>query len=192
MLSSAIRSARLLAESSGVRDHLARLLDHANAPIIVLGPQRDVRAVNRAFLGLTGLDPDLVMGRDFLDLIPEDERAPLLAALEDALRGEPSAHIEVRVPRADGGLARLSVRDWDFVVKLDADLSFGPEYFETLLRRFDANPRLGMASGKTFLPTPDGGRKLEWCHDEHVRGPAKMYARACFEARVLRRFRTNG
>jgi glycosyltransferase involved in cell wall biosynthesis len=82
----------------------------------------------------------------------------------------------------DEGLARLDVRDWDFVVKLDADLSFGPEYFETLLRRFDANPRLGMASGKTFLPTPGGGRKLEWCHDEHVRGPSKMYSRACFEA----------
>lgn len=79
------------------------------------------------------------------------------------------------------GLERAKGAEWDFIVKLDADLSFPPDYFERLLRRFDADPRLGMASGKTFLLR--GGRKtLEWCHDDHVRGPAKMYSRACFEA----------
>lgn len=79
------------------------------------------------------------------------------------------------------GLARVQDQPWDYVVKLDADLSFGPRYFENLLARFAANPRLGMASGKTFLL--DGAHKrIEWCHDEHVRGPAKMYSRACFEA----------
>ena len=82
----------------------------------------------------------------------------------------------------DEGLAESTVTDWDFVVKLDADLSFQPDYFENLLRRFDADPKLGIASGKTFLPQPDGSLKIEWCHDEHVRGPAKMYARHCWEA----------
>lgn len=81
----------------------------------------------------------------------------------------------------DEGLARLADVEWDFVVKLDADLSFAPDYFERLLRRFDENPRLGMASGKTFL-MEDGQKKIEWCHDEHVRGPAKMYRAECFEA----------
>ena len=81
----------------------------------------------------------------------------------------------------DEGFARVRELPWDFVVKLDADLSFGADYFENLLRRFDANPRLGMASGKTFLLR--GDRKvIEYCHDEHVRGPAKMYSRACWEA----------
>ncbi|MDJ0868375.1 MAG: glycosyltransferase family A protein [Myxococcota bacterium] len=81
----------------------------------------------------------------------------------------------------DAGLAQLAGLDWDYVVKLDADLSFGPDYFENLLRRFEADPQLGMASGKTFL-IEDGRKRIEWCHDEHVRGPAKMYSRACFEA----------
>jgi glycosyltransferase involved in cell wall biosynthesis len=78
------------------------------------------------------------------------------------------------------GLAQAG-DDWDFVVKLDADLAFAPDYFERMLRHFEQNPKLGMASGKTFL-LRDGVKTLEWCHDEHVRGPAKMYARACFEA----------
>lgn len=81
----------------------------------------------------------------------------------------------------DEGFARVRDLAWDFVVKLDADLSFQPGYFEGLLRRFEADPKLGMASGKTFL-VENGVKSLEWCPDEHVRGPAKMYRRACFEA----------
>jgi len=79
------------------------------------------------------------------------------------------------------GFARVKDLPWEFVVKLDADLSFEPDYFERLLARFDADPKLGMASGKTFL-LEHGVKSIEWCHDDHVRGPAKMYRRECFEA----------
>ena len=81
----------------------------------------------------------------------------------------------------DQGLERVRELPWEFVVKLDADLSFQPGYFEGLLRRFAEEPALGMASGKTFL-VEDGVKTIEWCPDEHVRGPAKMYRRRCFEA----------
>ncbi|MCG8591469.1 MAG: glycosyltransferase family 2 protein [Proteobacteria bacterium] len=80
----------------------------------------------------------------------------------------------------DCGFERVRDLGWDFVVKLDADLAFEPDYFERLLQRFDDNPKLGMASGKTFL-VEGGQKRIEYCHDEHVRGPAKMYARDCFE-----------
>ena len=49
------------------------------------------------------------------------------------------------------GFARVAGLPWDFVVKFDADLSFDARYFEDLLERFEADPKLGMASGKTFL-----------------------------------------
>lgn len=78
------------------------------------------------------------------------------------------------------GFERARDLPWDFVVKLDADLSFDARYFENLLLRFEADPELGMASGKTFL-LQAGRKSIEWCHDDHVRGPAKMYRRACFE-----------
>ena len=38
----------------------------------------------------------------------------------------------------------------DFVVNVDADISFEPDYFERLLDRFDADPSLGIASGSAF------------------------------------------
>jgi poly-beta-1,6-N-acetyl-D-glucosamine synthase len=44
------------------------------------------------------------------------------------------------------GLAAIG-EDVDVVVKLDADLSFAPDYFRLLLERFAADPRLGIASG---------------------------------------------
>ena len=79
------------------------------------------------------------------------------------------------------GFERLRDVPWDYVVKLDADLEFAPSYFENLLTRFAQNPRLGIASGKTFLVS-DGKKRVEYCHDEHTRGAAKMYKRAVFEA----------
>ena len=78
------------------------------------------------------------------------------------------------------GFERVRESAWDYVVKLDADLELPSDYFERLVAEFDRDPQLGMASGKTFLLEGDR-RRLEYCHDEHVRGPAKMYRRACFE-----------
>jgi poly-beta-1,6-N-acetyl-D-glucosamine synthase len=44
------------------------------------------------------------------------------------------------------GLAAIG-EDVDLIVKLDADLSFAPDYFRLLIERFAADPRLGIASG---------------------------------------------
>jgi biofilm PGA synthesis N-glycosyltransferase PgaC len=38
----------------------------------------------------------------------------------------------------------------DILVNVDADISFGPRYFEQLLERFDAHAELGIASGSAF------------------------------------------
>lgn len=67
-----------------------------------------------------------------------------------------------------------------YVVKMDADVLLPPDYFAVLLERFAADPQLGVASGKTFVPR-QGGWVLERCADNHVPGPCKMYRRACLE-----------
>ena len=36
---------------------------------------------------------------------------------------------------------------WDYLIKLDGDLSFAPDYFEKCFEHFDENPRLGIAGG---------------------------------------------
>jgi len=108
-LGSALRNARLLRESRYLRDYLGQVLEHANAPIIVIGRKRDIRVVNRAFLSLTGSARADLLGRDFVKMIREEDRPGLLAVLIDALRGESTANHEVRVMGAQGGFARLAL-----------------------------------------------------------------------------------
>jgi glycosyltransferase involved in cell wall biosynthesis len=67
----------------------------------------------------------------------------------------------------------------DFIGKLDGDMSFGPRYLETLLGLFDADPRLGAASGKVFRPEGAGAVE-EFMIDEMVAGQFKFYRQTCF------------
>lgn len=108
-LGAALRNARLLRESRGLRDQLEKLLDHANAPIAVIGTERELRVVNRAFLQLTESQRERLLGRDFLTLLPETERARILPVLVRAFRGEPTSNFELRLERESGGHARLLI-----------------------------------------------------------------------------------
>lgn len=82
----------------------------------------------------------------------------------------------------NAGLAAIQTEEWDFVVKLDVDLSFEANYFAELLARFWADPKLGIASGITYLPAQRQQWKIESVLDDHPVGPSKMYRRSCFES----------
>jgi glycosyltransferase involved in cell wall biosynthesis len=71
--------------------------------------------------------------------------------------------------------------DWDFVVKLDGDLSFDGDYFERCLAEFESNPRLGIGGG-TVCRVEDGRVRIDSRGDPpfHVRGATKIYRRACW------------
>jgi glycosyltransferase involved in cell wall biosynthesis len=71
--------------------------------------------------------------------------------------------------------------DYDFIVKLDCDLSFDPDYFEKLLGRFSANPKLGIASG-VYWESANG---VDWNEIAmpayHACGASKVIRRDCWE-----------
>lgn len=71
--------------------------------------------------------------------------------------------------------------DYDLIGKFDADIILPPNYFETMVNRFQANWKLGMCSG--LLHIKKGGN---WVYENiadktHVRGPIKLYHKACFK-----------
>jgi poly-beta-1,6-N-acetyl-D-glucosamine synthase len=70
--------------------------------------------------------------------------------------------------------------DYDFIVELDSDLSFGPTYFEDLLKEFEQDPRLGIAGGGFYIPVGTQWQ-LEKVPLDHVRGASKVYRKACFD-----------
>jgi glycosyltransferase involved in cell wall biosynthesis len=75
----------------------------------------------------------------------------------------------------------LSCHDWGFLAKLDGDLSFEPDYFEKCFEQFQQNPRLGIGGG-TLYHMVNGKKQLEPNPAFHVRGGAKIFRRACWEA----------
>jgi biofilm PGA synthesis N-glycosyltransferase PgaC len=81
------------------------------------------------------------------------------------------------------GYQMIKPRDWAFIVKLDGDLSFEPDYFERCLARFEKDTRLGIGGG-TICQMVGGSLTVEAPNDPpfHVRGATKIYKRECWNA----------
>lgn len=75
----------------------------------------------------------------------------------------------------------INPTDYDYICKLDVDLDIPPTYFERMVERMEANPRLGTCSGKPYFPGGNGELISERCGDENSVGMIKFYRRECFE-----------
>lgn len=69
--------------------------------------------------------------------------------------------------------------DFDFVVKLDCDLRFAPDYFERLLKEFEKDPMLGIASGIYLEDHGKGWLPVEM-PPYHTAGACKFMRKECF------------
>lgn len=69
----------------------------------------------------------------------------------------------------------------DVVIKLDADVSAKPDYFERLVGRFASDPTLGIASG-TCYELVGGDWKPDHVTRSHVRGATRAYRWPCLQA----------
>lgn len=80
------------------------------------------------------------------------------------------------------GYDNLNLTRYQFLVKLDGDLSFDSTYFEKCLKKFQLDPKLGMGGG-TVLVYRDGQKIVDSPSDPpfHVRGATKIYRRECWE-----------
>jgi Glycosyltransferases involved in cell wall biogenesis len=77
---------------------------------------------------------------------------------------------------------RLVEKDqWDFMVKLDGDLSFDTQFFSKALDRFREDSGLGIGGG-TICRREGDQLVAEWRGDPpfHVRGATKIYRRECW------------
>jgi glycosyltransferase involved in cell wall biosynthesis len=79
------------------------------------------------------------------------------------------------------GFKLLRSPDWDFIVKLDGDLTFGRDYFRSCFDQFEKDPKLGVGGG-TISSETDGQEQIEKVPQFHVRGATKIYRRECWKA----------
>jgi glycosyltransferase involved in cell wall biosynthesis len=99
-------------------------------------------------------------------------------------------HFAAKAIAFNAGYSRLSSLNsdpstaWDFIGNLDADITFGSDYFEFLLQKFKANPRLGVA-GTPFVEDHDRIHQHSYAHQfanfTHVSGACQVFRRECFE-----------
>jgi len=78
------------------------------------------------------------------------------------------------------GVGSISASKYRFIGLLDADVSFGPDYFVELIRHFRQDSRLGLAGGVVIdigRPRDRFPRNLE-----DVPGAVQFFSRSCFES----------
>lgn len=79
------------------------------------------------------------------------------------------------------GYEAIDESGWEFIVKLDGDLSFEPSYFKVCFEEFHKDLQLGVGGGVIYHEI-NGNLELEKNPLFHVRGATKIYKRACWEA----------
>jgi biofilm PGA synthesis N-glycosyltransferase PgaC len=77
------------------------------------------------------------------------------------------------------GLRHIKAADFEFLVKLDCDVSFGEDFFQTIFQVCEQNPRLGITSGVSFV-LRNGVLTEEKAAPEHTLGATKIYRKECF------------
>lgn len=78
------------------------------------------------------------------------------------------------------GYETIDPHEFEYVTKLDLDLDLPPRYFEGLMERMEADPRIGTASGKPYFTDPGGELVPETVGDENSVGMVKFYRTTCF------------
>jgi biofilm PGA synthesis N-glycosyltransferase PgaC len=77
--------------------------------------------------------------------------------------------------------ARIIITEYAFVGILDADVSFEPSYYQAIIQRFEADPRLGIAGGILFDRVGTSYFRQSPSTEWSVSGPIQMFRRLCFE-----------
>jgi len=85
-----------------------------------------------------------------------------------------------KVRAFNAGYEQLRSTGFDIVGNVDADVSFGPDYFAFLAGRFEALPELGVA-GTHYIEGDFHSYADSYIDEHHVNGQCQLFRRACFE-----------
>jgi len=78
------------------------------------------------------------------------------------------------------GYQRLKHLEYEYIGNLDADISFGNDYYEKIICKFRENERLGIAGGVRY-DWYNGKFRKQKCARNSVGGPYQLFRRNCYE-----------
>jgi len=95
--------------------------------------------------------------------------------------GDEQRNFGSKVAAFNAGYRTFAGQEYGFIGNLDADVSFAPDYFENLLKRFAQTPKLGIGGG-IILELVGGKFLAQNISANSVAGAVQLFRRACFEA----------
>jgi biofilm PGA synthesis N-glycosyltransferase PgaC len=106
------------------------------------------------------------------------EKFPWIELLRMPERSE--RHFAGKVYSFNAGFERVKDIRFDFIGNLDADISLDAGYFDFLIGKMVADPRLGV----TGTPFTEDGKTYDYrfASTDHVSGACQLFRRPCFEA----------
>lgn len=95
-------------------------------------------------------------------------------------RGDVASYYSRRTHVFLAGYEKVRHLEFDFLAALDADLELGPDYYENILKEFDSNAKLGVASG-VYLDLIDGRPRKVLRSDISTSGGLQVFRRECYD-----------
>ncbi len=77
------------------------------------------------------------------------------------------------------GFEKVKNLEFDFIGNLDADITFEPDYFESILKEFELNPKLGIAGGDRFDLVNGEFKKVDRSINS-VSGAVQLFRKKCY------------
>lgn len=105
-------------------------------------------------------------GRDWLELVRLPERQ--------------ERNFAAKVQAFNAGYDRVKDLSFEVIGCLDADISFGEDFFAYLLEKFEAMPKLGVA-GTHYIEGSFHSYTDSYINVHHVNGQCQLFRRTCFE-----------
>jgi glycosyltransferase involved in cell wall biosynthesis len=104
----------------------------------------------------------------------------LIQLLRAGEKGQRNFGSKVRAFQA--GYDELAATSYEFVGNLDADVTFDPDYYERILQKFWANPKLGVGGGIISELVGNIFVNQNTSTNYSVAGAVQLFRRDCYEA----------
>lgn len=78
------------------------------------------------------------------------------------------------------GFKQLPTNEYDLIAKIDSDIGFPPHYFETIIKAFEQDPKLGLYGGICTILKEGNWKNEVVAKIDHVRGALKTYRYEAF------------
>lgn len=114
---------------------------------------------------------------DIIRSYSKDLKFIRLLRLEDAAK----RNFRSQVYAINAGVGELRNEVYQYIGNTDADISFGPEYFHELIKKFQKSPKLGLAGGTIYEENKGVFAPRKFNSVKSVPHAVQFFRRECFE-----------